>query len=173
MTLQNRNRLVGGVFFLALAVIFVPMLFDESRGPEIEISPMEPFEIVDIPPIPTPDTSQVAAKREELRAIVDEDGFLVSSDTRVGEPSFVSASDNVDAWVVQLGSFRERHLADALRARLKKDGHSTWTSHAKIQGQVMIRVAVGPYVDYEETVSLRNEYQEKYDVDAVVKGFVP
>ena len=173
MTIQNRNRIVGGVFFLALAVIFVPMLFDESRGPELEIEPMQDIAIDEVASIPVPDTGNVERKHRTLREIVDEDGYLVETQTRLGEPSFVPASGELDAWVIQLGSFRESQLAESLRASLKKDGHSTWVSRAKVDGEVMVRVAIGPYDDYEETLLLRNEYQEKYDVDAVVKGFVP
>lgn len=173
MTQQTRYRVVGGVFFLSLAVIFVPMLFDESRGPEIQIEPLETFEIEPSAELSEPDVSEVVARHEQLREIVDEDGYLISTGSRLGDPSFLPSNANVDSWVVQLGSFQDRVRADALRTQLKNDGHATWISHAKIQGEIMIRVAIGPYDDFEETIELRDVYREKYNVDAVVKGFQP
>lgn len=173
MKIQTRNRVVGGLFFAALAVIFIPMLFDEPRGPALEIEPMPDLNLERVPAIPLPDASTVLAKRDELREIVDEDGFLVETGSRLGDPTLDPTSEESDVWAVQLGSFRDEVRADALRERLKNDGRPTWVSQAKVNGELMTRVAVGPFKEREEANAFRESAVELYELDAVVVGFKP
>ena len=135
MEVRTRDRIVGGLFLGALAVIFVPMLFDEPKGPALEIEPMAELDIARVPDIPLPNASTAEAKRDELRELVDEEGFLVESGTRVGDVTLDETAEEADFWAVQLGSFREKRRADSLRTRLQADGQKTWISEAKIDGE--------------------------------------
>ncbi len=173
MEIKTRDRIVGGVFLIALAVIVVPMLFDEPRGPALEIEPMAELDIERVPDIPLPNASTAEAKRDELREVVDEDGFLVESGTRVGDVTIDVDLDDSGYWAVQLGSFREEERADALRRRLQNDGQRTWVSQAKIDGEVMTRVAVGPFNERALAESFRDEAAQQYEVDGVVVGYKP
>ena len=173
MEIKTRDRIVGGVFLVALAIILVPMLFDESPGPALEIEPMEELDIERVPEIPLPNASTAASKRDELREIVDEDGFLVEYGTRVGDVTIDERVDDSGYWAVQLGSFREEEKASALRIRLQDDGQRTWVSQAKIDGEVMTRVAVGPFTEREAAESFRQEATERYDIDGLVVGYRP
>ncbi len=173
MEIKTRDRVVGGVFLAALAVILVPMVFDESPGPALEVDPMSELDIERVPEIPLPNASTAASKRDELRQIVDEDGFLVDYGTRVGDVTIDENVDDSGYWAVQLGSFREVDKADALRIRLKDDGQRTWISQAKINDEIMTRVAVGPFNEREAAESFRKEAAERYDIDGLVVGYKP
>ncbi|MCY4096358.1 MAG: SPOR domain-containing protein [Gammaproteobacteria bacterium] len=173
MEIRTRDRVVGGVFLAALAVILVPMLFDESPGPTLEIEPMEELDIERVPEIPLPNASAAATKRDELRQIVDEDGFLVEYGTRVGDVTIDESLDDSGYWAVQLGSFREEDKADALRVRLQSDGQRTWISQAKIDGEIMTRVAVGPFNERDAAESFLEVAASQYEIDGLVVGYKP
>ena len=173
MEIKTRDRVVGGVFLAALVLILVPMLFDESPGPALEIEPMPELDVERVPEIPLPNASTAAAKRDELRQIVDEDGFLVEYGTRVGDVTIDETLDDSGYWAVQLGSFREEEKADALRLRLQGDGQRTWVSQAKINGEVMTRVAVGPFDERDAAETFREFATEQYEIEGLVVGYKP
>jgi len=85
---RTRYRVTGSLFLLALAVIFLPMLFD-GRGEPVPAMPARPAP--ESPP-DLPDfeeivpASDVVERAEALQAEVDEGGFSTSSGTRFGEP---------------------------------------------------------------------------------------
>lgn len=173
MKVQTRDRIVGGVFLVSLLAIFLPMLFDDAKGPALEVEPMADLEIEPVANIPLADARTAIEKREEMREIVDEDGFLVESGTRVGDVELETASDDNEYWAVQLASFSDKTKADALRDRLNNDGQPTWVSQAKINDVVVTRVAIGPFDQREEAYQARGELSEKYELDAVVVNFNP
>ena len=173
MQLKTRHRIAGGVFFAALAAIFIPMLFDSPPTVDVEIDALEPIEIDEVTEVPIPDVTNALTKRQELRDVIDEDGFLSSTGTKIGDPGLLEDSDAADSWAVQLGSFKSDSLANAFRTKLKQDGQPTWVSRAKLNGTVMTRVAVGPFQNRAEADEFRNLAKSRYDVDAVVVRFVP
>ena len=173
MEIKTRDRIVGGVFLVALAVILIPMLFDEAPGPALEIEPMRELSIERVPEIPLPNASTAETKRDELRQIVDEDGFLIEYGTRVGDVTIDENLSDSGYWAVQLGSFREEEKADALRRRLQDDGQRTWVSQAKIDSEIMTRVAVGPFNERATAESYRDEAAQKYEIDGLVVGYKP
>ncbi|NIP15500.1 MAG: hypothetical protein GWM88_12580, partial [Pseudomonadales bacterium] len=85
---QTRYRVTGSLFLLALAIICLPMLFDAEGVPSIQIEPMAPPKPApDVPPLEeVAPASDFIEKVDELRAQVDEDGFLTDGGTRFGEP---------------------------------------------------------------------------------------
>ncbi len=173
MQIRTRDRIVGGVVLAALAVIFVPMLFDEPTGPSLEIEPMAELAIEPVGDIPSPDVGEVIKRRGELREIVSEDGFLVETATRLGDVTLDTPISETKTWAVQLGSFRNEESANALRERLKEDGQRTWVSRAKIDGNIMTRVAVGPFSELVAANEFRDLAKTRYELDAVVVAFRP
>jgi len=53
-------------------------------------------------------------------------------------------SHNDKAWVIQLGSFRERHNVDSLIKKLKKNGYTAYSKPIKTRHGNLIKVFVGP-----------------------------
>lgn len=173
MKIQTRDRIVGGVFLVSLLAIFLPMLFDETGGPPLEVEPMAKLNIEPVPNIPEPNVSTAIQKRDELREIIDEDGFMVDSGTRVGDVKLEESSNDSNYWAVQLASFSDKTKADALRKRLHEDELTTWVSEAKINSVVVTRVAIGPFDQRDEADQARLELTEKYELEAVVVNFKP
>jgi cell division septation protein DedD len=84
---ETRYRVTGSLFLLALAVIFLPMLFDGAGLPRVELEPVAPPPIaaVELPEPPALDP-ELPVRVEALAEQVDPEGFLTETDTRLGEP---------------------------------------------------------------------------------------
>lgn len=149
------------------------MLFDESSSPPVEVEAMPEFEIEPVPEIPLPDVSIVVEKREELRELVDEEGFLVESGTRVGDAELSQEDGDSDYWAVQLASFGDEGKANTLREQLQSDGQPTWISQAKVNDLVVTRVAIGPFDNREDADQARTDLSSQYELDAVVVAYRP
>ena len=165
MNEQTRYRITGGLFLLAIAIIFVPMLFDDDGVPSVELAPvdagyqppvMEAFEDV------VPETD-LAARVQALREEADNQGFHRQTGTRIGEPVLSLPNDETSTWAVQLGSFSEVDKATVFRDRLRADGLEAFTSTFKRrEGVIMHRVAVGPFLSEERANSLAADLEDQY-----------
>ena len=85
MTDRTRDRVMGGVFLTALAIIVLPMLFD-GAGVESPAPPSLPqTPASDTGPVPAMDPANLA-NAEALRKRIDNEGFDQSTSTKVGDP---------------------------------------------------------------------------------------
>ncbi len=175
MSEQTRHRIIGSLFLLALAVIFLPMLFD---GDDIAAVRVEPIEADFVPDNAVPRFAEVvppsdfARRVEELRQEVDEQGFHRDTGTRVGEPVLSVPDDATGAWALQMASFAEKSNALDYRDRLRNDGHEAFlTTYKPPNGEVMNRVAIGPFLDLARAERLQRELSGRYGVEVRVMAF--
>ncbi len=174
MTDRTRDRVMGGVFLVALAIIVLPMLFDgagvQSPPPPVLNTPSAP-----VAPVAAMNPGNLA-NAEALRKRIDSEGFDKSTATRVGDP-VLSAPDQhksealPPAWGVQLGSFTEHAKAVALRDRLRNDGYQSVLTDVKGLTGVSTRVSVGPMVDRDEASKLQAELEKRYGMDGLIVVF--
>jgi len=146
---QVKKRLVGAAVIVSLAVIFVPMLFDDT----VRIEPPLLQTRIPKPPEPTPlpfESGVVkdevapapAPQREVPQAMAVEPAPSPSSDT--DEPT---ASIGLRAWVVQVASFSDHDNAMEVVAKLRAAGFDTFLETAEVSGKTVFRVRVGPEAD--------------------------
>jgi DedD protein len=154
-----RYRISGSLFLIALAVIFLPMLFDDDNTPTPAI-PAEPetrTAKVLAPYDEVVPRSDIVARVEALRSEVDEDGFSTATKERVGEPILLTRSGETEIWAVQAASFAKVENARNFRQELRNAGFEAFVSSAKNnRAVIMHRVAVGPLskqADAEEIAS--------------------
>jgi DedD protein len=175
MTDRTRDRVMGGVFLAALAIIVLPMLFD---GAGVE-SPAPPS----LPTPPVPDSAPIAAmdpanlaNADALRKRIDSEGFDHSTSTRVGDPVVAQPDRRLSttlppAWGVQLGSFTDRAKAVALRDQLRADGYQSVLTDVKGLTGISTRVAIGPMVNRDGATKLERELEKRYGMDVIVVVF--
>ena len=170
---RTRHRLTGTLFLLALAIVFVPMLFDRDDAAPVQLSPVDQGYV---PPLvegldQAPE-SDFEAQVQELREKADAEGFHRQTKTKIGEPVLSEADDQTDAWAVQVGAFGGADKARAFRDDLRADGYESFISSYKPpQGGVLSRVAVGPLLDRERAGALSDELSAKYEVEARLMAF--
>ena len=126
----TRYRLIGTIFLLSLAAIFLPMIFD-APAPSLQdvastsdLNNTQTFENVD----PRAEVESLIAQMEQeqqamdqafadsklqekvdgIREMVDADGYWVENGTRFGEPILLPIGDETEVFAVQLATFDEQ-----------------------------------------------------------------
>ena len=190
----TRYRLIGTIFLLSLAVIFLPMIFD-APAPSLQdiastsdLNDTQTFESVD----PRAEVESLIAQMERdqqameqafadsklqekvdgIREMVDADGYWVENGTRFGEPILLPIGDETEVFAVQLATFDEQVNARKMRERLLGDGEEAFISQYKQRGlggeKIRYRVAVGPMLSHTLAKEKRTSYTQTYGVEAIV-----
>ncbi|HEB91897.1 MAG TPA: sporulation protein [Gammaproteobacteria bacterium] len=194
MNIQLKQRLVGAVVLVSLAVIIIPMLLPGEGGytrpqqgsaiptePDYRFAPLpEPPPaplVAQAPPVPVetlpePEVVEPAAKKTLPKATkkTDIQPDLPIDAATPKESAVSKAGDGqATAWVVQVGSFSSAKNAHALRDKLRKLGHATFVEAVKDEaGKSVYRVRVGPEVRRD----LAEKLQQQLVRDAKLKGIV-
>lgn len=178
-----RNRVVGALVLVSLAVIFVPMILDGEggiefgyRGPAIPVEPdiKFPEKIVDRPAIPavmpeaarvqvlepgTADEKEMAAAQraqetESTTPISEVPTPPVPESAKATEPTAVPKG--APAWAVQVGSFSSKASALLLRGQLRAKKFPAYIESVPGAGGTQYRVRVGPELQQSLAETLRD-----------------
>lgn len=190
----TRYRLIGTIFLLSLAAIFLPMIFDapapslQDNASTSDLEDTQTFENVD----PRAEVESLIAqmaqdqeamdqafadsklqdKVEDIRETVDPDGYWVDNGTRFGEPILLPIREETGVFAVQLATFDEEVNARKFREQLLGDGEEAFISQYKQRGisgeKIRYRVAVGPMLSHTLAKEKRISYSQIYGVEAIV-----
>lgn len=179
-----RQRVVGTLVLVCIAVIVVPMLLDGEgvNAPELEVS---------VPPAPTP--PPVAEPRTEapigelptptLPPAPDPGSTTTgASDTagseagaqetqEAGSTDVLNDAGLLEGWSVRLGTFGTAANAENLMRELRADGHKAYTRVLRRESGTLTAVLVGPVMEREEAGRLRDELAADYELDGMVVEF--
>jgi len=174
-----KQRLLGAVVLIALAVIFVPMFLSgpgprqESETVDLEIppAPSREFETrvlavdeVGRAPVPMPmpvDSEPVVAvdatdiPREPPSAPVAEVPVAPAPQPVVTPERIAAGEAARGQYLVHLGVYASSGNADDLVATLKRSGFAAFSEATEFQGKPAQRVRVGPYADRAEAEAAR------------------
>ena len=172
MTSALKNRLIGTVIIVAIAVIFLPDLLNGKKQSEKEL-------FVELPDRPAVKTVQRPASfsSEEVTNLASRDIEIVDDKaiddqlpadeiTKVStsasegvpppetqkfeaKPSVNQALLEGAGWVVQLGTFRDKKNVDELLAKLKKGGYRAFSRPVHTSNGILTKVFVGPDLQKE------------------------
>jgi len=189
MDLRLKQRLVGAAVLVALAVVFIPMLLDETGTPDSSIKgsnipPKPPGEFTShIIPLDTSSAPSSGGPKSQAPA---SSGPAPAPAAPVQTPQAARPADTptavqsaqpaetpkvrvgVTAWVIQLGSFSSKEHADSLEARLRKEGYSAFVERIDSDGGAVYRVRVGPELLRAKADKLRDRLEQ----DVKLKGIV-
>lgn len=183
-----KQRIVGALVLVALAVIFLPMLFsreDELRQvvvdapampqapaiPEVALDPVEvpqPIAEEQVPPVEPLDVPEVAeAPPTAVPAAVAP--VAPSQPAAPAGPARLDASSLPVSWSVQLASLSSRSGAEELQKKLRSQGYNAYVR--TFEG--MNRVFVGPLVERAEADRLRDQLNRQQKLNGFVVRFQP
>ena len=193
---QLKQRLVGAIVLVSLAVIFIPMILPGGGlggsmnvgkvppEPDYRFSPPKP--VPKAPPMsdavivpmgesetkPSP-PEEKAEKTGSNKIVSEKAASAKKANTRKPATSTVEKTPDikpgqVTAWIVQVGSFTSASNAKALRNRLRKMGYATFVEAVKSKQGMKYRVRVGP----ELTRALADKLQKQLVKKAKLKGVV-
>ena len=183
-----RQRMVGALVLVALAVIFLPMLFsrqDElqrvvvdapaipraAQMPVAELEPVSVPQVQDLPQEPVPATGlEVESPAPEAvaePAVAPQ--VPVVSEVAPAPSSRLDANGLAVSWSVQLASLSSRAGAEGLQQSLRGKGYNAYIRN--VDG--MNRVFVGPVIERAEADRLRDQLNRLQKLNGFVVRFQP
>lgn len=177
-----KQRIVGALVLVALAVIFLPMLFsrpDEQRQvvvdapvmpsmpaiPEQSVVPVEVPEPEPIPEPPQPLQDQVGSVPVQPEPVVTAPAQAEPAKS----VSHLDANSLPVSWSVQLASLSSRERAVELQQRLRAQGYNAYVR--SVDG--MNRVFVGPVIERAEANRLRDQLNRQQKLNGFIVRFQP
>lgn len=187
-----KQRLVGAVVLVSLAVIFIPIILE---GPDDEWSPRtqgmpEPPQITYhtegeaklpllveespqvLSPVPAGLTAEPQPQAEvEIPATTPSPPPAAAAPAPAPAPVSKSpppAPAATGDWAIQIGRFSQRLNAQGLRDRLKKAGYAAFLEEDRTNSGPSWRVLVGPLKTRGDAEKIRDELASKRQL----KGFV-
>ena len=186
MAAALKNRLVGTVILVAVAVIILPDMLDgkkSSNGDVFVNVPSAPAKKPIVNPEPFPDERVVASAQRPVEIVnekpVDEPGSPVESVPEASSDSTaqVNNSPNDDlarqtvveapeeseqnnSWVIQLGSFRHQKNVKQLLDKLENAGYRAFSRPIETSSGPLTKVFVGPNLNKRELDGALSHLQE-------------
>jgi DedD protein len=181
-----KNRLVGTVILVAVAVIILPDMLDgkkSSNGDVFVNVPAAPAKKPIVNPEPFPDERVVASAQRPVEIVnekpVDEPDSPVESapETSSDSTAQVNNSPNDDlarqtvveapkeseqnnSWVIQLGSFRHQKNVKQLLDKLESAGYRAFSRPIETSSGPLTKVFVGPNLNKRELDGALSHLQE-------------
>ena len=191
-----KQRIVGTVVLLALALIFLPIIFDGEGSYQAPVSSRIPdTPIISILPEPTqsrpviignvetiePEVAATVSLIEEVTELVEEPSVVIATaesvrDVEITESAPVFSREVMQlsdaglpqGWVVRLGSFSDSENASNLVTRLQDAGYKAYSRVMRSSQEALTGVFVGPWLDRGQV----NEYQQKLQEEFNLAGLV-
>lgn len=194
MNQQLKQRIIGAIVLISLAIIFIPALLD---GSHTNVSPLQErqapqkpnfyFEEIKLP-------KSVDAGKAPSRVIKDKKDVSTTKPVAVKPKVVVKQSEPVSqkierkvskkpdsttkkpapsAWVVQIASLTNSKRALELKGKLKKRGFSAFVEEITRDGKRFYRVRVGPELKQAEAVQLQRKITKKMKLDGKVMRYQP
>lgn len=162
-----KERLLGALVLIALAVIFVPFLLEEKR-PETPIS-----DKINTPEPPAPVKSNaqkpVAPKLPASLSESQQEQVKANSTNPLNAGLTLNPEGGVDAWAIQVATFGDSTNAKRLVAELKQQQyHAYWR---KIN--TMAVVFVGPYIDQQQGREVQDKLLQVQGLKTLLTRYVP
>ncbi len=190
-----KQRIVGALVLVALAVIFLPMLLsreDELRrvvveAPTMPQAPAMPQVVIDpvavpepqlLPEEPVPVDPVATAPQQAPAAVPATPPVVVPSQqpaqastpaVSVPAPSRLDANSLPISWSIQLASLSNRASAESLQKTLRSQGYNAYIR--SVDG--MNRVFVGPLIERAEADRLRDQLTRQQKLKGFIVRFQP
>lgn len=182
-----KQRLVGAVVLVALAVIFIPMLLSGGRDMEMpvfgsnvperstEIQNIQHIEIESTPTISHPINPKripiaegmpepKVVKEKDTTSIVDTIVALTKEDKKEDKKPVI----NKNVWAVQVGSFGKRSNALGLKDKLRKKKIHAFVERIMKNNKAVYRVRVGPEISRKKAEALKIMLKKNFQLSGLV-----
>ncbi|WP_132670645.1 SPOR domain-containing protein [Pseudomonas aeruginosa] len=183
-----KQRIVGALVLIALAVIFLPMLFtreDESRQVVVEAPPRPQAPAMPSVEVQPTEVPELQPGEEDIAPeIVEEGSPAAAAQAQAASPppsqpqppaapppaeKRLDANNLPQSWSVQLASLSNRARAEELQKTLRSQGYNAYIR--SFDG--MNRVFVGPVIQRAEADRLRDQLSKQQKLNGFVVRFQP
>ena len=188
-----KQRFVGFVVLVAIAVIFWPIVFvtpENADDFELPVFEMPPKPVVTVserrePVLNKVDQSVLPKVQEREPPIIQPidiaspapDLALVDADEEPEQQS--SALERADfddqglpvSWELQVATFRTAERAEEIALELRNKGHKAYVSAVIIDGTKLFRVRIGPKMQKQRLLDLQPDIDAYYGVESSIIRF--
>ena len=178
-----KQRVVGALVLVALAVIFLPVVFDKERIVPVDRKtqiPDEPnIEVLPLPEPPTPPRPKTVRSPESVDGLFsveetdNEQTRVEQSDKQtITETEKKSDVTHQKSWVLQVASFKSHERADALLSTLEKEqGLRGFVRSFDIEQGERVRVYIGPSLNKSDMEKAKRLIDQQYQLESMVLAF--
>lgn len=192
-----KQRLVGALILLALAVVFWPIIFvpPAEQGDDVRvIAPAAPP--VDTSPLPEPDDLGLGPEQLAAAAGAGPDVLLPAADPAapppglaprgevLPDPELEAAAEQLQAprideeglplaWSLQVATVSEEARSRALREELLAADYKAYIKRLRRGEQLLYRVLVGPRFTRDELLPVKAAVDERWGVDSLIMRYLP
>jgi len=180
-----KQRIIGAIVLLALAVIFVPIFFERERiepldhktliptmpeiepvvmaTPEIQAENIEPAEPV-----------QELFQPDETMPIIEKPFFSNSGTvTSNKEEEVLNRKGIPQSWVLQIASYQSQEWAEKMQDDLIQVGYEAYIREVYTDTGKLLRVFVGPKLNKSELSKEKTAIEKKYNIETLLLKFEP
>ena len=168
-----KQRIVGFLVLASLGFLFFSLLFnfvDPKRVDRTSLIPPPPE--INAPDIVGAKRPTAVNTEQQVVPLFDIDKSLVANDSDTDNFG-LHASGLPKAWVLQVGSFEEKTLADELTNSLRSQQFKAFKKSVEIAGKTVHRVYVGPKLDKRRAVADKAKIDKFLATDSIVLKYVP
>ena len=175
-----RQRLVGALVLICLAVILWPIVFSNSVKPVVDrqtqIPPMPQLEKYTIPEPQKPkgiepvNTDTIA---EPPKAVAKKQQVVEQSKAAVKQEAALDKRGLPVSWVLQVASLSQLKSAQDLVNKLKKEGYKSYSTTVNVDNKKVFRVFVGPKFKKEELEKARKRIDKAHKVGSRIVRYKP
>ncbi len=179
-----KQRLVGALVLVALAVIFLPALFNGGRPKQLDAlknvpampsvptlavqEPLRPQGLIEDPAIPARDMYSMEPKPTST---IEKIHQITQSAVAPSRPS-LNTNGVPNAWVLQVGVFSEKTKAEALKKSLQGKGYRAFTRTVlRDKTYRVTRVMIGPEVEQAALIKMKVVVDKEFSVKSMVIKF--
>ena len=168
-----KQRLIGAIALLALAVIFLPVLFDRDPMTPVDrttqIPPPPEIVTVEVEPPEEPDVMDLAPDPVAMY----EPGEEAQVEPSLTESPGLATTGIPKSWVLQVASFRDQSHAERLRDKLLDQNYPAYMRKADYKNGSIYRVYVGPKLDKSTLNEEKERIDAEFEVDSLMLEFKP
>jgi len=189
-----KQRLIGAIILISLAVIFLPMLIG-SKPTDVEIVDIQippppadlPNKIVTLPEQKTEALAEVKISTASgVKVVVKEPVASTTPSKKVTavkelaskvvqikqpvipKPPKLKPIEAVSAWVVQVGSFSDGVNAKKLSDKLIKAGFTAFVEESAVKSGAIFRVRVGPELSKAKADVMKAKLQKEQSIKSAL-----
>lgn len=180
-----KQRLVGAIVLVALAVIFIPMLLSGGRKMEMpvfgsnvpersdEINNIQHIDIEEMEkseaPSINPERIPIAKDLPEPEIVKDKESkSIIEQIVNLTEPEEKKSVIKETTWVVQVGSFKKKTNALALKEKLRKKKIHAFVERIMKDNKAVYRVRVGPEITRKKAETLKQKLKKEFKLSGLV-----
>ena len=175
-----KQRFVGAIVLICLALILWPVIFSGPSGPGMDrnsyIPPkpaiesfkiIEPVEPKNIDPVAQPVPDNTGPTVEALPEQVSK-----QSQDKADKPA-LNDKGLPKSWVLQVASFSKRGNATELKKALQAKGYKAFTREIKTNSGLSVRVYIGPKLSKASFAKDKQAIDRQFKVKSLIVKFVP